>query len=51
MLLSYKSIIKQAVLTNDLSVSLITVTGETQLEVDFQTEQDVRPEMLMQAKI
>ena len=50
-LLSHQAVVKQTMLTNALSVSMITAIGETQLEVDFETTQDVRPEILMQAKL
>lgn len=50
-LLSHQAVVKQVMLSNALSVSMITAIGETQLEVDFETTQDVRPEILMQAKL
>ena len=41
----------QSVLTQDLKVQLVTVSGELELEVEFETTHDPKPEILMQARI
>ena len=50
-MVSYKEIVKQEILTDQLKLVLRTFAGETPLNVDFEAIQDPKPEILLQAKL
>ena len=50
-LLTHQAVVKASVLTDDLTLKLVTVMGETELQVVFQTEHEPRPEILLQSKL
>ena len=50
-LLTHQEVVKAEVLSNTLVLRLVTTTGETDLEVEFETQHDPRPEILLQASL
>ena len=50
-ILNYQAVVNTYVLTDALKIKLETVIGETELAVDFETVNDPRPDILLQAKL
>lgn len=44
-MLSYKEVVKQEILTDNLVLKLTTQAGETPLNVEFEVVQDPKPEV------
>ncbi len=50
-LLTHQAVVKKEVLTDNLVLKLVTVTGEVPLQAEYETVQEPKPEMVLQAKL
>ena len=46
-LLTHQAVVKQEVLTDNLVINLVTVTGDINLAIEYETVQDPKPEMVL----
>ena len=49
--LTHQAVVKKEVLTDNLAINLTTVMGDVNLAIEYETVQDPKPEMVLQAKL
>lgn len=50
-IITYQAVATKDLMTDHLNVKLVTAIGQTDLVIEYETVQDPKPEILMQAKL